>query len=88
MIASYFKENSMSRLRELRAKLGISQQGLADYLGCSVASIHRWESGKTQPKISLAQYSLLASLIDEAGLSRGAIAELAQELGGADIGAK
>ena len=40
------------RLRSLRAQLGLSQQALAERLGVSVQSIHRWETGKAVPKRS------------------------------------
>ena len=37
-------------IRERRARLGMSQQEFADYLGVGVASVKRWESGKIQEK--------------------------------------
>lgn len=34
-------------LKALRAKLGISQQALADQLGVHIMTVWRWEAGKT-----------------------------------------
>lgn len=38
-------------VKELRAKLILSQQEFADLLGVSFASINRWESGRHEPTI-------------------------------------
>lgn len=37
-------------VRELRQKLGISQQALADLLGVTFATVNRWENGKATPQ--------------------------------------
>jgi len=37
------------RIKKLRARLGFTQQGLADRLGVSFATVNRWENGKTKP---------------------------------------
>ena len=37
------------RLKRLRARLNLSQQGLAERLGVSMGSVHRWETGKKVP---------------------------------------
>jgi SNF2 family DNA or RNA helicase/DNA-binding XRE family transcriptional regulator len=37
------------RIRQLRGKLGLTQQSLADCLGVSFATVNRWENGKTTP---------------------------------------
>ena len=41
---------SPDRLRDLRAQLGLSQQALAERLGVSIQSVHRWETSKVVPK--------------------------------------
>lgn len=38
-------------IRKLRAKLNISQQELADFLGVSFPSVNRWENGHYEPTI-------------------------------------
>lgn len=37
-----------AQIRELRSRLGMSQNQFADYLGVGIASIKRWELGKAQ----------------------------------------
>jgi putative transcriptional regulator len=37
-----------ARLRQLRARHGLSQEQLARLLGVSFASVNRWETGRTQ----------------------------------------
>jgi len=57
------------RLRDLRRRLGLSQEQLARRLGVSFATVNRWESGRTQ--ISARSLAALAELeataADEAG---------------------
>src|SRR5580692_13194370 len=53
------------RLRELRRRLGLSQEQLARRLGVSFATVNRWESGRTQ--ISAKSLATLAEL--EAGVA-------------------
>ena len=48
------------RLRELRRRLGLSQEQLARRLGVSFATVNRWESGRTQ--ISARSLTALAEL--------------------------
>ena len=36
-------------IKELRAKLIVSQTELAEILGCSFASVNRWENGLHEP---------------------------------------
>jgi len=36
-------------IKRLRAKLGLTQQALADRLGISFATVNRWENGQTKP---------------------------------------
>jgi len=40
-------------VKELRLKLILSQQELADLLNVSFASINRWETGKHEPTIKI-----------------------------------
>jgi len=60
------ESETASRLRALRARLGLSQEQLARRLGVSFATVNRWESGRTRlsPRTALA----IADL--EAGLAR------------------
>jgi len=44
-IASDYRD----RIRQLRARLGLSQKRLAELLGVSFASVNRWENGQTRP---------------------------------------
>lgn len=39
----------MKETKELRKKLGLTQEAFAIRLGVSVMTIRRWESGKTKP---------------------------------------
>lgn len=51
--------NFSQRLRELRQKAGLSQQGLADALGLSKSSINMYERGEREPG-----FATLAALAD------------------------
>lgn len=46
-------------LREIRKKLGLSQEDLARLLNVSCATVNRWEQGKNKPS-RLAQQSIEA----------------------------
>jgi len=50
----------ITRVKNLRATLSLSQEDLAKELGVSFATVNRWENGKTQPsklaKKQLAQF--------------------------------
>ena len=39
------------RIRELRKRLGLSQQALAEKLKCSISSIRWWERGFCEPSL-------------------------------------
>ncbi len=58
------------RLRELRRRLGLSQEQLARRLGVSFATVNRWESGRTQisarPLAALAELEASAATADDA----------------------
>src|SRR3984957_11034021 len=57
------------RLRELRRRLGLSQEQLARRLGVSFATVHRWESGRTQisarSRAALAELEATAAVADD-----------------------
>jgi predicted ATPase/DNA-binding CsgD family transcriptional regulator/DNA-binding XRE family transcriptional regulator len=59
------------RLRELRRRLGLSQEQLARRLGVSFATVNRWESGRTQisarSAAALAELEASAATDDDAG---------------------
>lgn len=42
-------ESFPERVKEVRRKLGLSQEELAHALGVSFATVNRWENGKTMP---------------------------------------
>ncbi|RLB14972.1 MAG: transcriptional regulator [Deltaproteobacteria bacterium] len=42
-------ENFPELVKEVRRKLGLSQEELAHELGVSFATVNRWENGKTMP---------------------------------------
>ena len=37
-------------IRQLRDKLGLSQENLAKELGVSFSTVNRWETGKSEPR--------------------------------------
>ena len=42
-------DNFPETVKEVRRRLGLSQEGLAQALGVSFATVNRWENGKTVP---------------------------------------
>ena len=48
----------LSRLRELREKLGLSRIELADRIGCREYTIIRWENGKIKRPLPVYQKAL------------------------------
>src|SRR5713226_5983186 len=56
-------------IRDLRTKLRLSQEELANRLNVSFATVNRWENGKAQPQ----------------GQARDAINKLLDETGGEDL---
>ncbi|MEA4876804.1 MAG: helix-turn-helix transcriptional regulator [Aminobacterium sp.] len=42
----------MLLVRLYREKRGISQGQLAKEIGCSLDTVHRWETGKREPRLS------------------------------------
>lgn len=47
------------KLKEVRRKLGLTQEALAHRLGVSFTSVNRWENGQTKPS-KLARNQILA----------------------------
>jgi DNA-binding transcriptional regulator YiaG len=49
-------------IKEMRLKLGMTQEELAQKLGVSFTSVNRWENGQTKPsKLARKQLELLAT---------------------------
>ena len=51
MVANELSYDMMNKesIKELRHKLGLSQEGLARKLGVSVITVRRWEKGSYKP---------------------------------------
>jgi putative transcriptional regulator len=48
------------RVREIREQLNLTQEGMAEELGVSFATVNRWENGWTLPsKLAMRQIDLL-----------------------------
>jgi putative transcriptional regulator len=56
-----------SPLKELREKLGLSQQIFATRLGVSIGSVGRWERGERSILLSLDQVEILIEMIQSVG---------------------
>lgn len=60
------------KLKEIREQLGISKEEVAKELCCSIRALSRWESGKSEPSLTmlclLANYFLCST---DALLGRG-----------------
>lgn len=60
------------KLKEIRERLGISQETVAKELCCSLRTLRKWESGKSEPSLTmlcmLANYFLCST---DALLGRG-----------------
>ena len=48
-IGSKPEDDYAERIKRLRSKIGLTQQGLADRLGVSFATVNRWENNQTKP---------------------------------------
>jgi len=57
-------------LRMLREALGLTQDRLGVFLGVTGNTISRWETGKSQPTLTIPQSFRLFLLIEEAGLTK------------------
>ncbi|CAJ5816039.1 N-6 DNA methylase [Burkholderia vietnamiensis] len=55
-----------STLRAIRAKLGLTQEQLADQLGVSFATVNRWEGGGSKPQRAATE--AISALAAEAGI--------------------
>lgn len=58
-------EQVAENIRGLRARLGASQEQLAARLGVSIATVNRWEAGRSRPQ--RAQLAAIAKLAEELG---------------------
>ncbi|MBW1956378.1 MAG: helix-turn-helix transcriptional regulator [Deltaproteobacteria bacterium] len=59
-------------VKGVRRQLGISQEELAHELGVSVATINRWENGKTKPfKLARAQFDAFCEKMTGQGKLKG-----------------
>jgi len=55
-------------VKEVRRQLGLSQEALAQELGVSYATIHRWENGKTTPfKLARTQFDAFCRKMNREG---------------------
>jgi DNA-binding transcriptional regulator YiaG len=70
---------SGAEFRFLRKELELSQAGLADYLGCNVQALARWEKGKS--RIPKPAERLLRALYRESDEGNAQIRELVERIG-------
>ena len=71
------KDDFGDRVKELRERLHLTQEAMAESLGVSFATVNRWENGWTAPsKLALRQIDLLckehhlASVADTKGSAK------------------
>ncbi len=58
---------SGDQIRELRKKLGLTQEEFAKLLGVGFTTVNRWENGKSEPRgQALEALEKLKALVDEA----------------------
>lgn len=56
------------QIKDLRNRLGMNQDEMAELLDVSVGTIHRWEKGKTQPRAKrMKQLKILRQKVSEFG---------------------
>jgi type I restriction enzyme M protein len=60
------RQDASHLLRAIRARLGLTQEQLAERLGVSFATVNRWEGGMNAPQ--RAAQAAIAALAEEAGL--------------------
>jgi len=60
-----------TRIKRLRANLGLTQMRLAELLGVSFASVNRWENGQSRPSALAWQQIVLAEQYGLEALSKG-----------------
>lgn len=64
-----------ARIRQLRERLGLTQEKLATRLGVAFPTVNRWENGHTQPSpLALKQIEALALEVDHLREGGGDIA--------------
>jgi type I restriction enzyme M protein len=64
-----YRQDASHLLRAIRARLGLTQEQLAERLGVSFATVNRWEGGTNTPQ--RAAQAAIAALTEEAGLDPG-----------------
>jgi len=63
------RQDASHLLRAIRARLGLTQEQLAERLGVSFATVNRWEGGMNTPQ--RAAQTAIVALAEEAGLDAG-----------------
>src|SRR5260370_29960299 len=63
------RQDASHLLRAIRARLGLTQEQLAERLGGSVATVNRWEGGMNTPQ--RAAQTAIVALAEQAGLDAG-----------------
>jgi putative transcriptional regulator len=63
VVGSNDQHEEGSPLKELRLKLGLSQQNFATALGVTTTTISRWESGKRSILMTMPQMAALIALL-------------------------
>jgi DNA-binding transcriptional regulator YiaG len=64
-------------IKALREHMGLSQQALADELGCRQQTISEWETGMYKPRRSTGNY--LSLVAERAGFEYSAVSEEGEE---------
>ena len=61
------KDNELARkIRELRSKLGLTQEQFAAQVGVTFSTVNRWESGKSKPSpLAMRQIEELRERLNE-----------------------
>lgn len=58
------------RIKDLRTRFGLTQQGMAELMGISFASVNRWENGQTRPSSLAWQRITRAEFLGAQALSK------------------
>ncbi len=75
-ISSTDSEWNAARIKELRARLGLSQEKLAERLGVTFATVNRWENGANRPsRLSIARLAELERITSTPAMAEGAAAK-------------